>query len=52
MQFIVIKHRTNGVNETTLVDNYPTAAILANQIKKYEGCPVTIDAVSLSWSSK
>jgi len=49
MQFLVIKHRTSGVNETTLVDNYQTAAILASEITKYQGCPVTVDAVSMSW---
>jgi|MDTC01.2.fsa_nt_gb hypothetical protein len=51
MKFLVIKHRTSGVNETTLVDNYQTAAVLASEINKYEGCPVTVDAVSMSWRS-
>jgi len=49
MQFTVTKHRSSGKDETTLVDNYQTAAILASQTRKYEGCRVTVERVAQSW---
>ena len=44
--YIVTKHRTQDVNQRTLVDNYGAAMIVAEGIKKYEGCRVTVDRVS------
>ena len=48
--YIVTKHRTQDVNQRTLVDNYGAAMIVAEGIKKYEGCRVTVDRVStIAW---
>ena len=44
--YIVTKHRTQDVNQRTLVDNYATAMIVAEGIMKYEGCRVTVDRVA------
>ena len=44
--YIVTKHRTQDVNQRTLVDNYGAAMIVAHNISEIEGCRVTVDKVA------
>ena len=44
--YIVTKHRTQDVNQRTLVDNFGAAMIVAHNISEIEGCRVTVDKVA------
>tara|TARA_Y100000389_G_C16998306_1_gene288266 strand:- start:323 stop:496 length:174 start_codon:yes stop_codon:yes gene_type:complete len=44
--YIVTKHRTQDVDQRTLVDNYGAAMIVAHNISEIEGCRVTVDKVA------
>jgi hypothetical protein len=44
--YIVTKHRTQDVDQRTLVDNFGAAMIVAHNISEIEGCRVTVDKVA------
>ena len=44
--YIVTKHRTQDVDQRTLVDNFGAAMIVARNIREIEGCRVTVDKVA------